>query len=50
MGERLRDATDPPAEFLAIRGAHHNDTQVVGGDEYYDTIRRFVDRCLAGRR
>jgi len=50
MGERLRDATDPPAEFLAIRGAHHNDTQVVGGDEYYDTIRRFVHRCLAGRR
>lgn len=50
MGETLRDATSPPAEFLAIRGAHHNDTFLIGGDEYYDTVRRFVGKCLASRR
>lgn len=50
MGIALRDATSPPAEFLAIRGAHHNDTQKTGGDEYYGAIRRFVDKCLATPR
>lgn len=50
MGESLRDATTPPAAFFAIQGAHHNDTSLTGGDEYYDTVRRFVDSCLAPRR
>ncbi len=50
MGEALRDATSPPAEFLAIRGAHHNDTFSTGGDEYYDAVQRFVGNCLVSRR
>ena len=48
MGEKLRDATSPPAEFHAIEGAGHNDTYAVGGREYAEAVRRFVDKCLRG--
>ena len=49
MGEALRDATEPPADFHAIEGGGHNDTFAVGGREYYLAVRRFVDKHLAGR-
>jgi pimeloyl-ACP methyl ester carboxylesterase len=48
MAERLRDATDPPARFHAVPGAGHNDTYAVGGSEYADVIRRFIDECRQG--
>ncbi len=48
MGKALRDATDPPAAFFAVEGAGHNDTFAVGGREYAETVRRFVDECLSG--
>jgi pimeloyl-ACP methyl ester carboxylesterase len=48
MAERLRNATDPPARFHAIPGAGHNDTYAVGGSEYADVIRRFIDECRQG--
>jgi uncharacterized protein len=48
MGQRLRDATDPPAAFHAIEGAGHNNTFAVGGREYAEAVRRFVDECLSG--
>lgn len=46
MGEQLRDATDPPSRFHAIAGAGHNDTYAVGGSEYAESIRRFIDDSL----
>ncbi|MFW5739603.1 MAG: alpha/beta hydrolase [Myxococcota bacterium] len=48
MGQALRDATDPPAAFFPIEGGGHNDTFVVGGREYAEVVRRFVDTCLDG--
>ncbi len=48
MAERLRDATNPPARFHAIPGAGHNDTYAVGGSEYAEVIRRFIDECAHG--
>ena len=42
MAEALRDATDPPAEFLWVRGGGHNDT--TDRQEYQDAIARFVDQ------
>ena len=50
MGERLRDATDPPAAFFPIEGGGHNDTFAVGGREYADVIQRFVEKCLSEAR
>lgn len=46
MGEQLRDATVPPSRFLAIEGAGHNDTYAVGGSEYAEAVRRFIDDSL----
>jgi fermentation-respiration switch protein FrsA (DUF1100 family) len=42
MGVTLRDATSPPAPFLAVAGAGHNDAYEVGGRAYYDAIEAFV--------
>jgi hypothetical protein len=46
MGEQLRDATDPPSRFHAIEGGGHNDTFAVGGSEYAEAVRRFIDDSL----
>lgn len=42
LGRRLYDAATAEKEFYTIRGAHHNDTYVVGGKEYFDRFERFV--------
>jgi hypothetical protein len=33
-----------PKEFYTIPGAGHNDTHIVGGDEYFDVIKEFVNK------
>ena len=43
MGEQLRDCTEPKALFHPVHGAGHNNTYTIGGSEYADTIRRFID-------
>jgi fermentation-respiration switch protein FrsA (DUF1100 family) len=40
LGRRLYEASPEPKEWYEIRGAGHNDTLVVGGQEYF---RRLVD-------
>jgi fermentation-respiration switch protein FrsA (DUF1100 family) len=42
MGRRLFAAANPPKELYIIPGAHHNDTYVVGGREYFERLRRFI--------
>ena len=32
----------PPKQFHTIEGADHNDTWVVGGEAYFDTLKRFA--------
>jgi fermentation-respiration switch protein FrsA (DUF1100 family) len=44
LGRRLFEAAPEPKEFLAIRGAGHNDTVEVGGRWYFERIRGFLDR------
>jgi fermentation-respiration switch protein FrsA (DUF1100 family) len=34
-GRRLFEAAPQPKAFYTIRGAHHNDTYIVGGDDYW---------------
>ena len=43
-GKRLYDMANEPKEFYTIPGAGHNDTHIVGGDEYFDVIRNFVKK------
>jgi fermentation-respiration switch protein FrsA (DUF1100 family) len=40
---QLFDTARAPKEFYSIRGAAHNDTYVVGGAEYLDALRRFLE-------
>ncbi len=44
QGRKLYEAANEPKEFYTIPGATHNDTYFVGGEEYFNTIRRFVDK------
>ena len=43
MGERLFAAAPEPKQFLRLEGAGHNDTYVVGGKPYLDTVERFAE-------
>ncbi|HZY30845.1 MAG TPA: alpha/beta hydrolase [Candidatus Methylomirabilis sp.] len=42
QGRRLYEAAPEPKEFYTIRGAHHNDTYLVGGKAYLDALGRFL--------
>ena len=42
MGEKLFAASKEPKYFYALRGAGHNDTYVVGGEEYFRKIAMFT--------
>ncbi len=44
QGRKLYETANEPKEFYTIQGATHNDTYIVGGEEYFDVIRRFVDK------
>jgi fermentation-respiration switch protein FrsA (DUF1100 family) len=41
MGKRLVEAAMAPKYFYPIRGAGHNDTYIVGGREYFETLAAF---------
>jgi uncharacterized protein len=47
LGRRLFEAAPEPREWYEIRGADHNDTYVVGGEEYFRKIRKTIDRWIA---
>lgn len=41
-GKRLFEEANEPKKFHTISGAGHNDTYVVGGEEYFSVLRSFV--------
>ena len=43
MGRRLFAAAADPKFFYTVNGAGHNDTFVVGGDAYFQTLAAFVE-------
>ena len=43
-GRKLYEAANEPKEFYTIPGAGHNDTHIVGGEEYYGVIKDFVNK------
>ena len=46
-GRKVFAAAREPQEFYVIRGAGHNDTYVVGGEAYFDALRRFMQRLAS---
>lgn len=44
QGKRLYAAASEPKEFYTIRGAGHNDTYVVGGEEYFTIFKHFLNK------
>ena len=45
---RLFEAAAPPKQMSVIRGATHNDTYLVGGREYLEALRRFLESLPEG--
>ena len=41
-GRRLFQAAPEPKAFYTIPGAHHNDTYLVGGNDYWEAWKRFL--------
>jgi len=46
-GEAIFDKAPEPKKFFAIPGANHNDTYVVGGENYFQQIKEFVEWTAA---
>jgi hypothetical protein len=42
-GRRLFEAANEPKRFFAIQGAHHNDTYLMGGEEYLQVWQEFLE-------
>ena len=43
LGRRLFDSAGGPKEFITLKGAGHNDTIMMGGQDYLNKIASFVD-------
>jgi len=48
-GQRLFEAARGDKRFVEIQGASHNETSLVGGADYFGSIREFLENC-ADRR
>jgi fermentation-respiration switch protein FrsA (DUF1100 family) len=47
QGKKVFEVASQPKKFYRIVGATHNDTFVVGGEEYYGALREFIEGALA---
>jgi len=45
LGRRLFEAAAEPKQFYKVENARHNETYIVGGQVYFQTIQRFVLAC-----
>jgi fermentation-respiration switch protein FrsA (DUF1100 family) len=50
LGRQLFESAPEPKSFETIRGAGHNDTIEVGGQPYFQRIRRFLDEVAPETR
>ena len=44
LGRTLYEAAPNPKEFVTLTGAGHNDTYFVGGNDYFDKLKAFMDK------
>jgi len=47
QGKKVFAAAVGPKEFYTIRGAHHNDTYIVGGAAYFKAWKNFIERTAS---
>lgn len=47
QGKRIFDAAPQPKRFHRIIGASHNDTFIIGGEDYFRVLREFINSTLA---
>ena len=47
MGRKLYEAANEPKQFYTIENAGHNDTYMVGGEEYFQAIEDFIESVHA---
>ena len=47
MGRHLYEKTRSSKEFYEVPGADHNDTYLVGGNEYFAVWQKFLIKCLS---
>jgi uncharacterized protein len=45
QGKKVIAAASEPKEFYAIQGARHNDTYIVGGEEYFQALKTFIEKA-----
>ncbi|MBM4275924.1 MAG: alpha/beta hydrolase [Deltaproteobacteria bacterium] len=50
MGRRVFAAAPEPKELYIIPKAHHNDTYLVGGQEYFNRLKGFIFGMGAGKK
>ena len=46
LGRKLYEAAADPKNFYNIRGAGHNDTYIMGGPDYYNSLDEFITETL----
>ncbi len=49
QGRKVFETAPGTKEFYTIRGAHHNDTYIVGGDAYFSVLKDFINRATRDR-
>jgi fermentation-respiration switch protein FrsA (DUF1100 family) len=49
LGRRLYDAASGDRRFYEIAGAAHNETWLIGGNAYLDSLRDFITHCVDRR-
>jgi uncharacterized protein len=47
QGKRVFEVASQPKKFHRIVGASHNDTFIVGGENYFGALREFIESTLA---
>jgi fermentation-respiration switch protein FrsA (DUF1100 family) len=50
QAKEVFDAAPQPKAFYTIIGANHNDTYLVGGDLYFQALRKHIDSAESSRR
>ncbi|HEY7220433.1 MAG TPA: alpha/beta hydrolase, partial [Candidatus Binatia bacterium] len=45
QGKRVFAAALEPKEFYTIRGSGHNDTYIAGGEDYFQSLKEFIDKA-----
>jgi fermentation-respiration switch protein FrsA (DUF1100 family) len=50
QGKEVFDAAPQPKAFYTILGANHNDTYLVGGDSYFQALRKHIESAQSSRQ